>query len=252
MKALTFFISIMLVLMMRNSTSAQTFLQAQLKQTRFKAAHTLHAAHLDTSLQHIGLNSKTVSVFIRAFKHEQSLEVWVKHKDSAVYQQFRTYDFCMLSGKLGPKTRQGDCQVPEGFYHIDRFNPWSTFHLSMGINYPNTSDRKRLSGNLGGDIFIHGDCVSIGCIPITDAKIKELYVLCALARNNGQRQIEVHIFPFKMTDRNVHMVKGQIQDKALVQFWDNLQQGFDLFENTHILPKIGVKSDGMYFYEAAV
>ena len=77
-------------------------------------------------------------------------------------------------GQPWPQATQGDSQVPEGFYHMDRFNPLSNFHLSLGVSYPNQSDRiLGASGRLGGDIFIHGDCVTIGCVPITDEGIRE-------------------------------------------------------------------------------
>ena len=86
----------------------------------------------------------------------------------------------MQSGTTGPKRLQGDFQVPEGFYHINEFNPNSNYHLSMGLNYPNSSDRI-LSDSLrpGGEIYIHGSCVSVGCIPLNDDEIEELYLIAS-------------------------------------------------------------------------
>ena len=108
-------------------------------------------------------------VYIRSFKYDAQLEVWVKNEAKEKYKLFKTYKVCMQSGTMGPKRLQGDYQVPEGFYYINEFNPHSNYHLSLGLNYPNASDRI-LSDSFrpGGNIYIHGSCVSVGCIPVTD------------------------------------------------------------------------------------
>ncbi|MBS1564023.1 MAG: hypothetical protein JST39_06525, partial [Bacteroidetes bacterium] len=80
-------------------------------------------------------------VYVRSFKYDSQLEVWVKHDKNEAYKLFKTYKVCALAGTLGPKRMQGDYQVPEGFYYINEFNPRSQFHLSLGLNYPNSSDR---------------------------------------------------------------------------------------------------------------
>src|SRR6187397_1178839 len=123
-------------------------------------------------------------VYIRSFKYDSQLEIWVKNDKKDPYRLFKTYKICALAGTLGPKRMQGDYQVPEGFYHVNEFNPNSIYHLSLGLNYPNMSD-KMLSDSLqpGGDIYIHGSCVTTGCIPITNQQIEELYILAAYARN---------------------------------------------------------------------
>ncbi len=95
----------------------------------------------------------------------------------------------------------GDYQVPEGFYYINEFNPRSLYHLSLGLNYPNASDRMLCDmSQPGGDIYIHGSCVTTGCIPITDGQIEELYVLAAHAKDMGQDFIPVHIFPVNFSN----------------------------------------------------
>jgi murein L,D-transpeptidase YafK len=149
---------------------------------------------------------------------------------------------------LGPKRRNGDRQVPEGFYHIDRFNPFSNFYLSLGINYPNPSDRKKSRAQrLGGDIFIHGSCVTIGCLPMTDDKIREIYLYAVHARNNGQTNIPVYIFPFRMTEGNFETYKQKYrQNQELIAFWTNLKTGFDKFERTKEALHISVNKDGNY------
>ena len=145
---------------------------------------------------------------------------------------------------------QGDEQVPEGFYYIDRFNPMSKFYLSLGLNYPNRSDkRKGKAGSLGGDIFIHGSCVTIGCLPMTDTHIKEIYLLAVHAKNNGQSKIPVYIFPFKMTDQNMATYKARYKDnKELTLFWENLKPGYDKFTKYHRELDIEVAENGDYTY----
>ena len=114
-------------------------------------------------------------LYIRSFKYDSQLEVWVRQTLSEPFKLFKTYKVCALAGTLGPKRLAGDYQVPEGFYYINEFNPRSNYHLSLGLNYPNASD-KMLSDSLqpGGDIYIHGSCETTGCIPITDTPIEEL------------------------------------------------------------------------------
>lgn len=204
-------------------------------------------------------------IFIRAFKKEKTLELWALSSVNT-YTLVRSYPFCSTSGVLGPKRREGDLQIPEGFYHIDRFNPWSQFYLSLGINYPNRSDRIRGDQkNPGGDIFIHGSCVTIGCIPITDEKIKELYWIALLARRSGQRRIPVHIFPARMDQSNFRLLCDRAADPVfwsgfkertgdthprtpsqLVDFWKNLKAAYDRFEETGDLGTIRIDRQGRY------
>ena len=123
-------------------------------------------------------------IYIRSFKYDSEMEVWVKNKQNEKYKLFKTYKICALAGSLGPKRMAGDYQVPEGFYYINEFNPRSLYHLSLGLNYPNASDRMLCDlSQPGGDIYIHGSCVTTGCIPITDGQIEELYVLAAHAKD---------------------------------------------------------------------
>ena len=141
--------------------------------------------------------------------------------------------------------------MPEGFYNIDRFNPSSRFYLSLGLNYPNLADkRKGKSGDWGGDIFIHGYCVTIGCLPMTNNFIKEIYLLAINAKNNGQSRIPVYVFPFKMTDENMIKYKSSYKsNRDLVSFWENLKAGCDLFMKDRRELRIQVAENGNYVYE---
>jgi murein L,D-transpeptidase YafK len=160
----------------------------------------------------------------------------------------KEYPVCATSGRLGPKRQQGDGQIPEGFYFINGFNPVSNFHLSLRINYPNESDRiLGVRGHLGGDIFIHGDCVTIGCVPITDDGIKEVYLIAVEARSAGQTRIPVHIFPARLDDEGLGKLERDCADQPnLPEFWRNLKDGFDSFEKHHKLPRMRVTRDGKY------
>lgn len=230
------------------AASHADFREQQMRYSRVRAAFQSKGAWLKRKLTECSIPTTRINIYLRAFKLDRELEVWVKEKGRKAYVLLTTYPFCASSGVLGPKRRQGDLQIPEGFYHIDRFNAWSNFHLSLGINYPNRSDRMKKSGkDPGGDIFIHGNCVTIGCIPITDDKIKELYILAVEARNSGQRWIPVHIFPARYHQKNWQYLQHQYRnDPALLQFWRVLKQAFDYFEANKQVPGFSVDRAGDY------
>jgi murein L,D-transpeptidase YafK len=188
-------------------------------------------------------------VYIRSFKYDARLEVWVKNSYKEQYKLFKTYRVCMQSGTMGPKRLQGDYQVPEGFYYINEFNPNSNYHMALGLNYPNASDRV-LSDSLrpGGDIYIHGSCVSVGCIPVTDKQIEELYVITSYAKNNGQEFIPVHVFPVRYNQKkSIEYLKTSAKNNpSLEKFALQLKAVFDRFEETKQLPVFMVNKKGEY------
>lgn len=188
-------------------------------------------------------------VYIRSFKYDAQLEVWAKNEPKESYKLVKTYKVCMQSGTMGPKRLQGDFQVPEGFYYINEFNPNSNYHLSLGLNYPNASDRI-LSDSLrpGGDIYIHGSCVSTGCIPVNDAQIEELFVITSNAKANGQDFIPVHVFPVRYNVKKSveYLTSTTKTNKALQQFQSRLQEAFDHFESKKQIPLIMVNKRGQY------
>jgi len=196
-----------------------------------------------------GLAWPSKYVYIRSFKYDAQVEVWVKNDPKEQYKLFKSYKICQQSGGFGPKRLQGDYQVPEGFYYINEFNPNSNYHLALGLNYPNASDRI-LSDSLrpGGDIYIHGSCVSVGCIPINDQGIEELYVISSYARANGEDFIPVHVFPYKYTSRkSAEYFRNMTKTNERVQkFANQLKDAFDKFEATHQLPIVMVNKKGDY------
>src|SRR5579863_727830 len=191
-------------------------------------------------------------VYIRSFKYDSEMEVWVKNKQTEKYKYFKTYKICALAGSLGPKRMAGDYQVPEGFYYINEFNPRSLYHLSLGLNYPNASDRMLCDlSQPGGDIYIHGSCVTTGCIPITDGQIEELYVLAAHAKDMGQDFIPVHIFPVNFNNgRSVAYLNHFLANfNEFVPFEKSMQNAFFYFEKNHQVPPVIVNPKGEYVIE---
>lgn len=183
--------------------------------------------------------------FFRAFKKEKELELWIKNKTTEKYILLKKYPVCAASGTLGPKRKEGDRQVPEGFYHINRFNPKSIFHLSLGLDYPNASDLILADiEQPGSDIFIHGGCISIGCLAMQDDAIKEIYLIALQVKNE---KIPVHIFPMKM--RGEKWIEVKKSRPELFAFWDNIEEGFWYFETDKLLPDISVDEGGKYVYK---
>jgi murein L,D-transpeptidase YafK len=239
-----------LILFIMLLTPPPGFKDAQLKNVRVKAAYELKEQTVRGYFIKKGLKQEGFQLFIRAFKKEMKLEAWVKEKGKEEFQLLTSYDFCSTSGKLGPKRKEGDYQIPEGIYSINHFNPQSNFHLSLGINYPNASDLI-LSDKKhpGSAIYIHGNCVTVGCIPITDDKINELYILAIEAKNNGQEKIPVHIFPAKLDDGVVDVLaKQESADEKLKGFWTNLQSIYVDFKEGKKLKEVKVGKKGEYYF----
>lgn len=167
------------------------------------------------------------TVFFRAFKQEKELEIWAGARPLRLV---KTYPILAASGILGPKLQRGDRQVPEGWYFINRFNPKSRFHLSLGLNYPNEADRIRSAGkDPGDDIFIHGSNKSIGCLAMGDPAIEEIY---GLARD-VKSKIHVLILPSRS-------LKGASVLDAQLRLMNNA------FESKHQIPKVNISPSGAY------
>ncbi|MBI3512105.1 MAG: hypothetical protein HY064_15715 [Bacteroidetes bacterium] len=230
--------------------SKENFRQQQKQFPKVKTAYDLKWDALKAKLNSLGVDSNSFKVFIRGFKKEGELEVWVKSAKNNSWIKFETYSICQSSGTAGPKRCQGDGQVPEGFYHVSVFNPYSNYLISLGVSYPNKSDRMLgCSGDKGGAIMIHGNCVTIGCIPITDDKIREVYVLCVEAKNDGQTEISIHLFPARMTQENLSSLEKEFPDKATHDFWENIKTGYEFFENSKTLPAVSIDAKGKYIFK---
>jgi len=188
-------------------------------------------------------------IYIRSFKYDRMVEVWVRAKKGKQFQYFKTYRMCMQSGTIGPKRMEGDYQTPEGFYYINEFNTNSNYHLALGLNYPNASDKILSDARRpGSDIFLHGGCVSTGCIAINDQPIEELFVLASSARGNGQDFIPVHVFPVKYSEKRSFEYLAQVtkENPSLQQFAVTLKAAFDHFEEQKQLPLVMINKRGEY------
>lgn len=175
-------------------------------------------------------------VYLRIFKRERVLQLWIARSDGT-FQHFRDYPICAYSGELGPKTREGDLQAPEGIYQVSlaQLNPASRFHLSFNLGYPNAFDRTH--GYTGSALMVHGNCVSIGCYAMTDPKIEEIYTLIETALRAGQAQIPVHVFPFALTDAAL----AEQSAHRWYPFWRDLQPIYAAFENSRSVPEVAVR-----------
>lgn len=176
------------------------------------------------------------NIYFRIFKQEKQMQVWVKKSNT--FSLFKTYKICYFSGGLGTKTKQGDGKSPEGFYYLKprSMNPYSSYHLSFNIGYPNKYERQKKY--TGSALMVHGNCVSIGCYAMGDKNIEEIYTLLESAFEHNQGLVRIHIFPFKFT--NKIMNAKEIKSKNDYKFWQNLRQGYEFFQKKRIPPNVEV------------
>ena len=174
------------------------------------------------------------AVFMRVFKNELELELWMQQGDRFVL--FAAYPICYWSGRLGPKVRQGDKQAPEGFYAVSKgqLNPNSRWFRAFNVGFPNVLDQAH--GRTGSYLMVHGGCSSIGCYAMTNPVIAEIWDLINAAFDKGQGSFGIHIFPFRLTEARLRAYEGH--DWA--SFWRDMKPGYDLFEATNIPPQISV------------
>jgi len=206
-----------------------------------RAAYQRLAPQLEQEMQNKNLRLGQ-PIFMRIFKEENEMEIWVKK--NLAYELFKTYKICKYSGKLGPKLKEGDEQSPEGFYTVSvtALNPWSDYHLSFNLGYPNEFDR--LHKRTGGALMVHGKCTSVGCFAMNDFRIEEIYTIVDASLSAGQDQFSVHIFPFRMTwDKMAQNTKS-----PWVPFWENLKQGYDFFQGHRAPPEVTVEGQQYAFH----
>ncbi len=179
-------------------------------------------------------------VFVRIFKQEGQLELWLR-KNNSRFSLYKTYPICKWSGKLGPKLKEADYQSPEGFYSVSakQLHPHSNYHRAFNVGYPNAFDRQ--NGRTGGLVMVHGACKSVGCFAMTDRGIEEIYAFVEAAMRAGQHEVQVHIFPFRLTEQAIARETGGSwlafvgaggNYQHWTEFWRNLKQGYDIFEQT--------------------
>jgi murein L,D-transpeptidase YafK len=188
-------------------------------------ARLLPKLHDELAAKHCKLGQPA---YIRIFKESHELELWLQQTTSE-WTLFRTYPIAVFSGTLGPKTREGDMQAPEGFYSVSskQLNPASSYHLAFNIGYPNAYDlAHQRTGSL---IMIHGDLRSVGCFAMTDPLIEEIYLIIEAALAHTPC-VPVHSFPFRMTPERLTTA-----DPTHLDFWQGLLPAYELFEKAHRL-----------------
>jgi murein L,D-transpeptidase YafK len=197
---------------------------------RFHAGETLPGTpdlgRIDQRLASHGV-AMGAPVFIRIFKLESELELWVE-KDGR-FEHFATYPICLWSGRLGPKLKEGDRQAPEGFYTVDaeQLNPNSVMHRSFSLGFPNLYDQTY--GRTGSFLMVHGGCASVGCYAVTHPVVDEIWRLVTAALEKGQPRFAVQALKWEA-------------------FWAELKTGYDLFERSHVPPAVSV-CKGHYVFE---
>jgi murein L,D-transpeptidase YafK len=225
-----------------------TFRDKQLNSTRIREAYADKEKVVVKILKERAISRDSLRIYLRAFKTEKKIEVWARNIRDTAFVLVRELAICDMSGDVGPKRRSRDLQVPEGFYHIDGLNPYSKYYLSMKINYPNASDSLRgVRRHLGSQIFIHGACISSGCLAITNDRIKELFVYCIEAYNSGQEEIGITIFPGRLSDDGYARLRtryGKYKDE--MSLWADLKKSWDLFEQYKVPPTVKFLPDGTH------
>ncbi len=224
---------------------------------RVKLAYQQKFEFIRQKLDSVGINS-SYEILIFSYKREEILEVWVKEIRNKEFRHLMNFTFCNSSGTLGPKRQLNDYQIPEGFYHINVFSPNDDYYLALKVNYPNVSDLiLKTAKHPGQEIYTHGYCCTIGCIPITNEKIQELYILCVEARNSGQQRIPVYMFPSRLDSAGLEESKKVFatynwtreKTEKVIRFWENLKIGYDYFHRNKILPNISVDKNGKYLFK---
>ncbi|WP_235365401.1 L,D-transpeptidase family protein [Proteus terrae] len=185
-------------------------------------------------------------IYIQIFKEESLLELYTEKLDGQL-EKVRTYPICSYSGGLGPKKFQGDLKSPEGFYQVNfsQLNPNSRFYRAINLGFPNQYDKSK--GYTGDFLMIHGACKSVGCYAMTDSVMDEIYQYAELALQGGQSTINIHIFPFKMTDEN--MKKHQYSKD--MDFWQQLMPAYQYVEERKQIPSVTVQN-GRYYVNSTL
>jgi murein L,D-transpeptidase YafK len=241
-------ITLLSFLILCSGMTSTSFREKQMSYTRVREAYAAKEKIVEKALAGYSISRDNLRIYLRAFKTEKKIELWAKNCSDSVFTLVKEFPICDLSGDVGAKRRSHDLQVPEGFYHIAALNPYSKYYLSMKVNYPNASDSVRgVRRHLGNNIFIHGSCISSGCLAVTDDRIRELYVYCVEAYNAGQEEITLTIFPARLNDATYSKLLswyGKYKDD--IKLWGDLKKSYDLFEKTRMQPTVRFLPDGTH------
>ncbi len=189
------------------------------------------------------------AVVLRAFKEEAELEVWLKPGHEELFSLFKIYRITVSAGRPGPKLREGDGQAPEGFYQVgpEALRPETRHHLGIDLGYPNDFDRYH--GRSGSEMLLHGGTSAAGSYALSQEAVEEVYALAAAAFRAGQQELQIHLFPFRLSDKRMDRVLAERSRWS--EEWIGLKEGFDFFENVKLPPLVEVRSGAYAFHLAA-
>jgi murein L,D-transpeptidase YafK len=235
---------------LENKFPDYTFYNFQMSFEKVKNANAKSEGAIKKMFDEKQIKYPCANILYRGIKANNELELWARNSNQDTFTLIKLYKICALSGILGPKRYEGDKQVPEGFYFISDFKPNSNYHLSMLLNYPNYSDQ--MEGDKqqpGGDIYIHGACMTVGCLPMTDPIIEEIYTISINARTQGQLNIPVHIYPIRYTQKSLDYIGREYKNEDEKQkFWVNIKRAYDYFETTHKILPVMYDENGDYAF----
>jgi murein L,D-transpeptidase YafK len=200
---------------------------------RDQGARSRRTATVEKLFADAGVSFPATQVLFRVFKKEHKLEVWANDAKGAAMKPIATYGICRISGDVGPKRHEGDRQVPEGFYEIPGMWTDTPYHLALDVNYPNPYDRAQTPNSPGSAILVHGSCVSIGCISMSDERIEELWTIAAPLYRHGET-VKLHIFP----SRNMKELMANPEEAEHVAFWRLIEPTLDKFNDDHVLATV--------------
>lgn len=245
---------IILILGFVSTSVAQSFRQMQMRYERVRGAYNTADVNLREKFESLGISYPPKYIYWRAFKTEQELELWAGDDRYKPFQLIESYHICRLSGVLGFKYKEGDEQIPEGAYYINRYNPTSSYHLSFRLSYPNGVDSFwGYKPRLGGQIFVHGDCATIGCLPMTDSMMNEIYWASVQAQSfqGFIARIPIHVFPFRPNNKNYGLDElnyiGEI--KRNEKRWKNLYFAYHHFERAKFPARASHNGKGYYTFD---
>ena len=178
-----------------------------------------------------GVSYPPQEIALLAFKQERHIQLWAKDENLS-WRYIHTYPLTAFSGRLGPKLKERDGQIPEGVYRLTTLNPFSSMHLSMMINYPNNFDRLQASKDgrrqLGGNIFLHGKSLSVGCLAVGNKAIDQLFLL---VRRVGLSNVRMIIAPNDLR-RDKPATSSFAQPRWLPELYKNIAQALTPFRPT--------------------
>ncbi len=218
--------------------------------------------------EEIGIKYPPNFVLYRAFKHEKEFEIWAGNNRTDTLKLLATIPICAVDNIPGPKLQRGDGKTPEGYYNcsmmygssygfmwiklnyseIDNFGvPQNGSSFKLFADYPYQIDKNRTRKHVGavspgGEICLHGNCVTAGCISFENRNFLPVFLTSAHHNKKYYGHPKIHIFPFRFTQelkiQQSKKVTSNMKSEDLINFWDDIELGYKLFNKTHKAIKV--------------